>query len=252
LGKKGEPTRLKRKPAPRFWPIHRKEFLWVVKPSPGPHSLENCLPLTIVLRDILGFAKTRKEAKTIVSQGKVYVDGKVRRGDNFSVGLMDVISIPEANAFFRVVPSYKGLILHPIEKEEAGFKLCRIENKTCVRNGHIQLNLHDGVNIKIQVKDPLKPEEDIYKTLGSLKVSVPELEILEHMKLSEDAPAIIVGGKNIGTHGKIVSIEERHGQKRRNFLVTIEDKKRNRFQTTLDFVFVLGTKAPCISLPEVD
>jgi ribosomal protein S4E len=75
LGKKGGSTGLKRKPAPRFWPIHRKEFTWVVKPSPGPHSLQNCLPLAIVLRDILGFAQTRKEAKSIVSQGKVYVDG---------------------------------------------------------------------------------------------------------------------------------------------------------------------------------
>jgi small subunit ribosomal protein S4e len=85
-----------------------------------------------------------------------------------------------------------------------------------------------------------------------LKVSIPDLEILEYMKLAEGAPAIIIGGKNIGVHGKIVSIEERPGQKRRNFLATIEDKKRNRFQTTLDFVFVLGNKAPCISLQEVD
>jgi len=143
-------------------------------------------------------------------------------------------------------------MLHPIETEEAAFKICRIENKTTLKDGHIQLNLHDGTNIKVQVKDPLKPEEDIYKTLNSLRVSIPELEILEYMKLDEGAPAIIVGGKNIGVHGKIVSIEERHGQKHRNSLVTIEDKKRNRFQTTLDFIFVVGSKAPSISLPEVD
>ena len=132
MGKKGGPKGLKRKPAPRFWPIQRKEFLWVVKPSAGPHSLENSLPLAVILRDILGVARTRKEAKTIVAQGKVHVDGKVRRRDNFPVGLMDVISIPEVNTTFRVVPSYKGLVLHPIDKEETSFKLCRIEDKTCL------------------------------------------------------------------------------------------------------------------------
>jgi len=252
LGKKGGRRHLKRKPAPKTWPIHRKEEVWTIKPRPGPHPISRCLPLALIVRDILGFAKTRKEAETIVSQGKIRVDGKIQREERFAAGLMDVISIPEIEKAYRILPSEKGLILHPIETEETVFKICRIENKTTLKDGHVQLNLHDGTNIKVQVKDPLKPEEDIYKTLNSLKVSIPALEILEYIKLSERAPAIIVGGKNIGAHGKIVSIEERPGQKHRNFLVTIEDKKRNRFQTTLDFVFVVGNKAPCISLPEVD
>jgi len=252
LGKKGGRRHLKRKPAPKTWPIHRKEEVWTIKPRPGPHPISHCLPLALVVRDILGFAKTRKEAEAIISQGKIRVDGKIRRDERFPIGLMDVISIPEIEKAYRILPSEKGLMLRPIETEETGFKICRIENKTTLRDGHVQLNLHDGKNIKVQVKDPLKPEEDIYKTLNSLKVSIPDLEILEHIKLGEGAPAIIVGGKNIGIYGKIVSIEERSGQKRRNLLVTIEDKKRNRFQTTLDFVFVVGSKAPCISLPEVD
>jgi len=252
LGKKGGRRHLKRKPAPKTWPIHRKEEVWTFKPKPGPHPISRCLPLALVVRDILGFAKTRKEAGNIISQGKIMVDGRVRREERFPVGLMDVVSIPEIEKAYRILPSEKGLTLRPIEANEAVFKVCRIENKTTLGNGHVQLNLHDGINIKIQVKDPSKPEEDVYKTLSSLKLSIPDLEILEYMKLNEGAPAIIVGGKNIGIHGKIVSIEERPGQKRRNFLVTIEDKKRNRFQTTLDFVFVVGSKTPCISLPEVD
>jgi small subunit ribosomal protein S4e len=113
LGKKGKVGRLKRKPAPRFWPIHRKEGVWIVRPSSGPHSLEKCLPLLLVLRDILEVAETRKEAKKIISQGKVYVNGKVRGKDDFPVGLMDVISLPDLNKFYRVMPSHKGLFLNP-------------------------------------------------------------------------------------------------------------------------------------------
>lgn len=252
LGKKGGRRHLKRKPAPKTWPIHRKEEVWTIKPKPGPHPISRCLPLALVVRDILGFAKTRKEAGTIISQGKIKVNGKIRREEHFPIGLMDVISIPEIEKAYRILPSEKGLMVHLIKTEEAAFKICRIENKTTLKDGHVQLNLHDGTNIRVQVKDPLKPEESVYKTLNSLKVSIPDLEILEHMKLDKGAPAVIVGGKNIGAHGKIASIEERSGQKRRNFLVTIEDKKRNRFQTTLDLVFVVGTKTPCISLPEVD
>jgi small subunit ribosomal protein S4e len=252
VGKKGGKKHLKRKPAPKFWPIHRKEAIWIVKPKPGPHSLSRCIPLALVVRDILKLAKTRKEAKTIVSQGKIKVNGKVQREELFPVGLMDVISIPEIEKTYRILPSEKGLFLHPIGADEANFRLCRIEDKSVVRGGDIQLNLHDETNILIQVGNPTKPEEDIYRTFETLKLSIPDHKVTGHIKLTVGASAILVGGKNIGKHGKITAIEEKPNQKRKNLLVTIEDKTGNRFQTTLNFVFVLGDKEPSISLPEVD
>jgi small subunit ribosomal protein S4e len=252
LGRKGASTGLKRKPAPRFWPIHRKEFTWVVKPSPGPHSIENCLPLAVVLREVLGFAKTRREAKMIVSNGKVCVDGKIVRRDDFPVGLMDVISIPDADKDFSVLPSYKGLVLQPISSEESKFKLCRIEDKKVVDNGQVQLNLHDGSNMLIKVADMKKPQEDVYKTLDTLKVSLPDKQCLEHIKMKEKDFAVIIGGKNIGKRGKIVEIEKAEGKKRRNALVTIEDEKGNRYQTILDFVFAVGEKQPITSMMEAN
>jgi small subunit ribosomal protein S4e len=205
----------------------------------------------VVLRDVLDIAKTRKEAKTIVSQEKLYVDGKVRRRDDFPVGLMDVIAIPEVNMLFRVMPSYKGLVLHPIDKEEANFKLCRIEDKACTRNGHVQLNLHDGSNMLVKVADPKNPQEDVYETLDTLKISLPESQVLEQVKMKEDDFAIITGGKNVGKYGKIVEIEKGEGKKRRSALVIIEDEKGNRYQTILNFAFVIGKAKPLISLPEV-
>jgi len=252
LGKKGGKQHLKRKPAPKFWPIHRKEAVWIVKPKPGPHPLSRCIPLTLVVRDVLKIAKTRKEAKTAISQGKTKVNGKVQREELFPLGLMDVISIPEIEKTYRILPSEKGLFLHSIEANEADFRLCRIEDKTIVRGGHIQLNLHDETNMLIRVGNPQKPEEDVYQTFDTLKLSIPDQKVIGHMKLTVGASAILIGGKNIGKHGKITAIEEKPNQKRRNLLVTIEDKKGNRFQTTLSFVFVLGDTEPSISLPEVD
>jgi small subunit ribosomal protein S4e len=248
LGRKGKSSGLKRKPAPRFWPIHRKEFTWVVNPTSGPHSFENCMPLAVILRDVLGFAKTRKEAKTIVSQGRVYVDGDVRREDDFPVGLMDVISIPDVGKSFCVLPWYKGLILNEISAEEAKFKLCRIEDKTVISDGHVQLHLHDGSNILIKVSDVKNPVEDVYSTLDTVKISVPEKQILEHTKMKEKDFAIITGGKNVGKHGRIVEIEKAEGKKRRNTLVTIEDEKGGRYQTILNFVFAIGEKQSLIPL----
>ncbi len=186
----------------------------------------------------------------IISSGKVEIDGKIQREESFPIGLMDVLSIPEAEGVYRVLPSEKGLILYPIGKEEAKFKLCRIEDKTVVKGENLQLNLHDGRNILVLVKDAQKPDEDIYQTLDTLKISLPNQEIIGHVRLAEGASVLVIGGKNIGKWGKIVTIEGKPGQKRRESLVTMEDKSGNRFQTTLDFVLVLGENQPQISLPE--
>jgi small subunit ribosomal protein S4e len=251
LGKKGDSSTLKRKPAPRFWPIHRKEFTWIVKPAAGPHPIEKCISLTIALRDVLGFAKTRKEAKTIVSQERVLVDGRIRREDDFPIGLMDVVSLAGADKDFRVLPSYRGLTLQPIDKEEAKFKLCRIENKKVLNHGHVQLNFHDGSNIIVKITDPKNPQEDVYETLDTLKLSLPDLQIMQRVEMKEQSFAVITGGKNVGKYGRIVEIEKAVGKKRRNALATIEDQEKNRYQTILDFVFALGEEQPLVALSEV-
>ncbi len=249
MGKKGKTARLKRKPAPRFWPIHRKEMPWIVKPSPGSHSLQNCLPLTLVLRDILGVAQTRRESKMILSQGKVQVNNKVMKKDDFPVGLMDVISMSDSGKYYRLMPSIKGLVLSPINKEEANFKLARVENKVVIRKG-VQIALHDGSNMLIKVVDPKKPVEVDYETFDVLKVTFPEKQVVQRLKTREGNLAVITGGKNIGKQGRIVEIEKTVAKKRRQALVVIEDAQGVRYQTILDFIFTVGEATSLIGLPE--
>ena len=252
MGRKGESGHLKRKPAPKIWPIHRKEAVWTIMPKPGPHPLSRSLPLTLIVRDILGFAKTAKEAKNIISTGKIMVDGKKRHDEHFLVGLMDVISIVDTKKSYRILPSKKGLILHPIDADEASFKLCRIENKTVVKGGKMQLDLHDGSSFLVANENSQTPKEDVYHTLDVVKLSIPNRELLEYTKLAVGAPVQVIGGKNMGLWGKISSIEKKPDKKRRDLLVTLKDVYGKQFQTILDFVFILGDAESLISLPEAD
>jgi small subunit ribosomal protein S4e len=249
MGKKGKTARLKRKPAPAFWPIHRKELPWVAKPSSGSHSLDSCLPLTLVLRDILGVAHTRKEGKLILTQGGVLVNGKICKKDDFPVGLMDVISMPEMDKYYRIMPSHKGLVLAPISKEESHTTLVRVEDKNTVRNG-VQIALHNGTNMLIKVADPKNPTEVTYETFDILKVTYPEKQIVQCLKTKEGNIAIITGGKNVGIKGKIVEIEKTEAKKRRQALVVIEDSTGVRCQTILDLIFSLGETEPLITTLE--
>jgi small subunit ribosomal protein S4e len=246
LGKKGKTARLKRKPAPAFWPIHRKDLPWVTKPASGSHSLEKCLPLTVVLRDMLGVAQTRKEGQLILNQGKVLVNGKVYRKDDIPVGLMDVIAMPESGTYYRVMPSHKGLYLAPISKDESNFSLLRVENKSTVHNG-VQIALHDGSIILVKVADPKKPIEVTYETFDVLKLTYPDKTVTQVLKTKEGNIAVITGGKNVGKMGKIVEIEKTEAKKRRQALVVIEDATGTRYQTILDFIFSIGETAPLVN-----
>ncbi len=247
MAKMGGSRHLKRLAAPAFWPILRKEYVWTVKPSPGPHPIDRCLPLLILIRDVFGFAETAREAKRIINEGKVYVDGVARKNYKFPVGLMDVISFPDLDEHYRICP-HPTKFLWPIKipKEEASLKLVRIENKVTVKGGHIQLNLHDGRNILIRVSNPTKPVEDVYKTMGSLLIKVPSQEIVDYVPLEEGVLAVVIDGKNVGRMGRIVSIQK--GMGRRRTLVTLEDEEGHRFQTILEYVFVVGRDKPLITV----
>lgn len=250
MARHGGSRHLKALAAPAFWPILRKEYKWVVKPSPGPHPIERCLPLLILVRDVLKYAKTGNEARKLIAEGHFKIDGKVRRNYKFPVGVMDVIEIPKTNEFYRVIPvPTKVLGLVKIPPEEAVIKPCRIENKTTVKGGHIQLNLHDGRNVLIRVADPRNPVEDVYETLGTVLLSLKDNRILDYIPAKEGVLAIVIGGRNVGRIGRIVEIIP-SALKRRKCIVTLEDKNGNRFQTSFEYVFPIGIDKPVITLPE--
>jgi small subunit ribosomal protein S4e len=247
LGNKG--IHLKREKAPVFWPIHRKEYTWISNPRPGPHPKNSCIPLLIIVRDILCLAKTRKETKKIVSKGLIFVDGKIVRDEKFPAGLMDVISIPELKKNYRILPTKKGLILHAISESEAKFKICRIENKRNLREGKVEVNLHDGRNLMTSVEKINNNEKDIFKTFNSLKINLPDQEILESRELNKGMSTLIIDGKNIGKYGTIKAIDVQPRKKHKNNLITIEDKDGKIYQTILKYSFVVGDNKPLISLP---
>ncbi|MEX2719836.1 MAG: 30S ribosomal protein S4e [Candidatus Wukongarchaeota archaeon] len=258
MGRKGNRQHMKRLAAPRLWPVHRKKAVWAVKPSPGPHPMGECLPLQVIIRDILDYAKTGKEAKKIITDGKIIVDGRVRKDRRFPVGLMDVIEIPDLEELYRVLPKYrKGLVLQPIEAEEKNFKLCKVIGKTTIKGGKTQFNLYDGRNlVLVEGRDYSEEEEESETEIISfndikvndvLKISIPNQKFEEYIKLEEGVIGLIVGGKNAGRFGVIKDITK--GLMRSLNLITIETETEP-IMTPLDFVFVVGKETPLIKLPD--
>jgi small subunit ribosomal protein S4e len=239
----------KRLNTPSFLQIKRKHGTFFINPSPGPHSKQFSLPLLHVVRDLLKIVDNYREAKKLIGLGYFKVDGKIIKEKGYPVGLMDVISIEKMKKHYRILPdSHHGLKLYEITEQESLYKLCRITQKTTIKGGHIQLNLHDGRNIIINVKDPKSPKEDIYKRMDVLKISIPEQEILKLLRFKEGNLAIIMSGKNIGQVGKIGTILKRFGPK----ASTVSIQRDSELTETLyDYTFIIGEEQSEIAIPSI-
>jgi small subunit ribosomal protein S4e len=231
---------LKRLAAPRVLRLHRKERALTIRAAPGPHPLELAIPIGLVVRDYLSLCDTYKEARKIVSNGDILVDGVKRKNIKFPCGLMDVISIPKMRKNVRILFDRNGkLALVPISESDAEWKLCRIQNKTIVKGKKVQLNLHDGKNKLV--------EKDEYKTGDVLKISFKENNIDDVYRFDKGTVSMIIGGTHIG---EIASIEE---------IQVVASSKPNlakmkgekEFSTIAEHVFPIGKTKPAIALPEV-
>ncbi len=235
---------LKRLAAPRSWKIKRKENVWVVRPGPGPHSLTESVPLLLIVRDFLGYASNSREAKKIIGEGNIAVDNVVRKDPKFPVGLMDIIEIQKAKQRWIVVYDKKGRItLKELSKRSRKAKLCKIVNKTVVKGGNIQLNLHDGRNLLIKVKDPRSPKEDVFKVNDTLFLDTKKNSIVKHIEYKEGNTVLVTGGKHRATVAKIKEIHKIKSPQP-NSVILISDK--GEFKTISDYVFLIGEKKPLI------
>jgi small subunit ribosomal protein S4e len=231
---------LKRLAAPRVLRLHRKERAFTIRAAPGPHPLELAIPIGLVVRDYLSLCDTYKEARKIVSNGDILVDGVKRKNIKFPCGLMDVISIPKMRKNVRILFDRNGkLTLVPISESDAEWKLCRIQNKTIVKGKKVQLNLHDGKNKLV--------EKDEYKTGDVLKISFKENKIDEVYRFDKGTVSMIIGGTHIG---EIASIDEIQvvASSKPNLAIMKGEKE---FSTIAEHVFPIGKTKPAIALPEV-
>ena len=228
---------IKRMAAPSSWAITRKTSHWVTKPRPGPHGTSESMPLLGVIRDMLALCDNSREARFIIGGRGVTVDGKTVTDYKYPVGLMDVVTIVKTKQSFRMLVDYKSkLRLVPIEEAEKGWKLARIDDKTSIKKGKVQLNLHDGRCIIVP--------KDQYKTGDVLKIELPSQKVMKAYKLEKGNLALVTGGSHPGTVQTIESYQIRRGSA--SNLVTFKEG----FSTVKENVFVVGEKAPEIKLLE--
>lgn len=241
---RGPRKHMKRLNAPSHWMLSKLGGIFAPRPSAGPHKLEECIPLCLLLRNRLKYALTRKEVQMILMRRLVQVDGKVRTDINYPAGFMDVITIPKTNENFRLLYDNKGrYTLVNVSDSEAKFKLCRVKALSKAKKASIGSNpfhqgqagaipyivTHDGRTIRYC--DPLIKAND------TVKVDLETGKVIDHVKFELGNVCMITRGNNIGRVGILTSIEKHPG----SFdICHIKDKRGHEFSTRLANVFVIG------------
>lgn len=239
---RGPKKHLKRLVAPKHWMMDKLGGVYAPRPRPGPHKLQECLPLILIVRNKLKYALTGREAMAILKQRLLKVDGKVRTDPKYPAGFMDVVTLEKSGDKFRILYDQKGrFVLHKIGEDEEQMKLCKVEKVMYGPKRSPFLRTHDGRTINYP--DPnLKKNDTI----------VLDTETGKPAKWIRFKPGCLItctGGANKGRVGTVVTRERHPG----SFdIVHVKDAADNKFATRMNNVFVIGSSAkkPMVSLPK--
>jgi len=219
----------KRLSVPNSWPVERKTETFTATAGAGPHG-ESGVPLLIVLRDVLGYADSRKEARYALDADSILVNGTAVSDERRPIGMFDILAFAEREEYYRVFPDEGGrLALTPIDEEAAGSKLGKIVGKRHVDGGDIQLTLHDGETLVVGNED--------YGGNDSIVVDNDDGSVVAHFPYEEGALVTAVQGSHAGDIGVIESIEITPGSSANNVVVSQDDG--DGFETVEEYVVVI-------------
>jgi small subunit ribosomal protein S4e len=220
----------KRLSVPKSWPVERKTETFTVKADAGPHGEEG-VPLVVLLRDVLGYVDSRKEARYALSAGSVRVNGDRINDEGRPIGMFDILSFLERGEYYRVFPDEGGrLSLTAIDEDAAGSKLGKVVGKQHVAGGDLQLTLHDGETLVVEDGADYAPKD-------SLVVGNEDGEVVAHFPYEEGALVTAVRGQHAGQIGELETIDVAAGSSPNR--VVVEGLDGETFETVEEYVVVI-------------
>lgn len=210
----------KRLSAPKHYPIQRKENTYVSSIK-GSRSKEDAVPAVLVLRDILEYAETEKEAKKIVKQGDLLRNGERIRDIQEGIGVLDTVEISETEEAYRVVREGKYLKFVPVEEADK-FAVKIVDKKA--ENDEYVYSLHSGENYRTG---------DEFSTNNTLVFDGDSVE--DEVELEGGTRVLVIGGQHSGDIAELKEINER-GMEGKTGLV----ENGEEFETPLENLVAVG------------
>ncbi|MBI2628780.1 hypothetical protein HYW74_01720, partial [Candidatus Pacearchaeota archaeon] len=181
-------------------------------------------PLLIIMREILGIVKTRKELKKILNEKKVKINGLAIKEDKTSLALFDVISIENLKKNYKLTFSKMGKFsLAEIKENEISGKICKVIGKKMLKGKKIQINFNDGRNLISRESANIG---------DSAIINFKEKKIEKILPVKEKSIVMVIKGKHLGEVGEIINVN--------NDKLTIKEKDKE-FETVKKEVIVINS-----------
>ncbi len=229
MSKKGGSVHKKRFNASKIMVLEkRKGHKWIIGTKAGPHNKDQSAPISVILRDLLKIVKTNKETKKLIRDKKILIDGKPAKDYRLTVGLMDVISLPDQGKNYRLyLDKYRKLRAKEIDNEKAKIKLGKVVKKTKGKKDKIIITLHDGKTII---------GDNNIKTGDSLIISLEKNKINKILKLENGVKCYIMKGKHTGQIGELKEIVQTESSKQKIVKLDVEGKE---IITVAEYLFIV-------------
>lgn len=186
----------KRQQIPRNWPIEKKGSTFIVRPF---RSLEEGVPVLVVLRDMLKIVQNRKEAKKIINNKNILLNEKPIKSEKNAVLLFDVLKLIPTKQNFRLELDERGKFsLKEISKKEADKKISKIQGKNVLKGKKTQLNLSDGRNFISDIECSVN---------DSVVIDLKNKKIEKALPMKKGAKVLIFAGKHSGDRGSIENLD---------------------------------------------
>lgn len=221
---------LKRTSMPTSWPVQRKIITFIGRPKAGSHKRDYVVSTLILLRDVLKYTHTTKEAKYVVNEQEFLVNGRKITDVKSPIGLFDIVEIPAMKEKFVVLFNEVGRVkLVPSKDSTVTLK---VSNKTKAKGGKFQLNFMNGYNILVDEKtfSGVSVED-------SIEYDFTKKAIVKTYSLKEGSSVYVFDGKYQGSLGVVRGFTKYNGVTRDTVQVEIEGTVQT---TAKDYCYVVA------------
>ena len=223
---------LKRHSMPVSWSVKRKNVTFIAKPNPGSFKRDYVTSVIVLLRDVLEYVKTSKEAKYILNNKELLVNSKPVSDIKSAVGIFDVVEIKKTEEKFIVLFNELGKI--KLVKTKDSNLYLKVSSKSLIAGKKFQINFMNGYNLLV--------DEKTFKSVSVNDTIVYDSEkkkVLSTIKMKESNFVYIFDGHYKGKFGIIKSFISYNGLARD--VVEIELGKELH-TTAKDYCFAVAEK----------
>jgi small subunit ribosomal protein S4e len=221
---------LKRNSMPTSWPVQRKTITFIGRPKAGSHKRDYVVSTLILLRDVLKYTHTTKEAKYVVNEQEFLVNGRKITDIKSPVGLFDVVEIPAMKEKFVVLLNEVGRVKLVASKDQV--VTLKISNKTKAKGGKLQLNFMNGYNVLVDEKtfNSVSVED-------SVEYDFTKKAIVKSLPLKEGSSVYVFDGKYQGLVGSVKGFHKFNGITRDTVQIEIDGTVQT---TAKDYCYVVA------------